>query len=337
MFDSENREWATLPGSQPMLMVLVDTEEEFDWSQPHNRAATGVTAMKAQARAHRVYEKFGVKPVYAPDFAVVGQPDGAAPLKELFADGLCDIGAHLHPWVNPPHKEAVNRRNSYPGNLPPALEEEKLRVLTDKIAEEFGSRPILYKAGRYGAGPATAEILHRSGYKIDASVLPWTDLRAEEGPDFSSCPSQPYWFGPDKDLLELPMTVGFSGLLRSQGKALHDGLVSPIGWKLHLPGLFARLRLFDRVTLTPEGITLDEMKKLTRAMLKDGMRYFSLTYHSPSLAPGNTPYVQSNRDLDHFLERIEAYLEFFTGEIGGCPVSAPGLYSEAKASKRSAA
>jgi hypothetical protein len=86
---------------------------------------------------------------------------------------------------------------------------------------------------------------------------------------------------------------------------------------LHVPGILARLRLVERITLTPEGISFDEQRRLTRALLHEGQRVFSFSYHSPSLAPGNTPYVQNQGDLRRFLHRIEQYLEFFAGEVGG--------------------
>ena len=60
-----------------------------------------------------------------------------------------------------------------------------------------------------------------------------------------------------------------------------------------------------------------EQRRLTRALLREGHRVFSFTYHSPSLAPGNTPYVRTQADLSAFLQRIDQYLDFFTGEIGG--------------------
>ena len=44
--------------TQPLLAVVVDTEEEFDWSKPHDRSATGVTSIRFQERAQRVFEPF---------------------------------------------------------------------------------------------------------------------------------------------------------------------------------------------------------------------------------------------------------------------------------------
>jgi len=84
-----------------------------------------------------------------------------------------------------------------------------------------------------------------------------------------------------------------------------------------VPGVLARLGLVERITLTPEGISFEELRRLTVALLRKRHRIFSFTYHSPSLAPGNTPYVRSEGDLRAFLQRIERYLQFFTEEIGG--------------------
>lgn len=312
-------EWdvAAVRDGVPTLMVLIDTEEEFDWSRPLARENTGVTAMAAQHRAHRVFDKYGIVPIYVADYAVASQPDGARPLQELLADGKCRVGAHLHPWVNPPFEEEVCNLNSYPGNLPAALEREKLRVLSETLADRFGEQPDVYKAGRYGAGHNTTDALADLGYEIDTSVLPHTDLGPGEGPDFSECGSQPYWFGGARRLLELPMTVGFAGLLRGRGRVLYAPLATPAARPFHLPGIFARLGLIERITLTPEGIGPDAHRRLTRALLGVGQLVFSFTYHSPSLKPGCTPYVRNEAELAAFLDRFERYFDFFFGELGG--------------------
>jgi len=111
---------------------------------------------------------------------------------------------------------------------------------------------------------------------------------------------------------------------------LQKFLRQPRSESLHFPGLFARLRLLDRITLTPEGVTLSEQKRLARAMLARGHRVFHLTYHGPSLLPGSTPYVQTEADLSQFLDRISGFLDFFLGELGGQP-STPFEIKEAAA------
>lgn len=301
----------------PTLMVLIDTEENFDWSKPLARENTDVTAMRDQIKAHRIFEKYGITPIYVADYPVVSEPDGVAPLRELFDDGKCVIGAHLHPWVNPPFDEVVCNINSYPGNLPMELEREKLRCLTETIAEAFGERPIVYKAGRYGVGFNTTAILEELGYEIDTSVLTRTDLSDEDGPDFSNCHGDPYWFGGKRRLLEIPMTADYVGVFRRAGPHLRKLLTSAPGMALRLPGIFSRLGLFERIVLTPEGINWDEHQRLTRALHNAGQRVFSFTYHSPSLGIGYTPYVQSAQDLIKFLDKFERYFDFFFGEFGG--------------------
>ena len=334
MLHPDTWETAPPPGDKPVLVVIVDTEEEFDWARPLARENVGVSAMRAQLRAHRVFEKYGVRPTYVLDYPVASQADGAAPLKELFADGLCDIGAPLHPWVNPPFDETVCNANSYPGNLPPALERAKLARLTEAIEATFGRRSTVYKAGRYGAGFATTATLEALGYEVDTSVLPQTDLTPSEGPDFSRCGARPYWFGGSRRLLEIPMTVGFAGVLHGLGRTLYDTLTGPAGMRLHLPGVFARTGLIERITLTPEGITHAEHRRLTDTLLAAGHRVFSFTYHSPSLAPGNTPYVRNEAELHGFLDRFERYFDYFFGEIGGQAMTAQEVYTTLSTQRR---
>ena len=185
------------------------------------------------------------------------------------------------------------------------------------IQENVGVQPRIYKAGRYGVGRATDRILAELGYEIDLSVVPGTDLTRQFGPDFSLCGAHPYWFGKAPALLEIPLSIGYTGLLAHTGSLAYALTMNERLKALHVPGILARLRLVERITLTPEGISFDEQRRLTRALLQEGQRVFSFSYHSPSLAPGNTPYVQNEADLRGFLRRIEQYLEFLAGEVGG--------------------
>jgi len=59
---------------QPLLMVVVDTEEEFDWNQPFNRSSTSTRAVPGQDRAHEIYDRLGVVPTYVMDYAVATAP-----------------------------------------------------------------------------------------------------------------------------------------------------------------------------------------------------------------------------------------------------------------------
>jgi len=318
MLDSST--WRTIdwPAEQsPMVVVVVDTEAEFDWARQRPRRAMGVASVKSQMKVQRIFERYQVRPTYVLDYPVSSTPEAYEIIRELHRSGTCEIGAHLQPWDNPPFFERKTDENSYPGNLPFELEREKLVRLTRIIQENVGVQPRIYKAGRYGVGRATERILAELGYEIDLSVVPGTDLTRQFGPDFSHCGAHPYWFGEAPALLEIPLSIGYTGLLAHTGSLAYALTMNERLKALHVPGILARLRLIERITLTPEGISFDEQRRLTRALLHEGQRVFSFCYHSPSLAPGNTPYVQNETDLRGFLRRIEQYLEFFAGEVGG--------------------
>jgi len=274
-----------------MVVVVVDTEAEFDWARQRPRRAMGVTSVKSQMKVQRIFERYQVRPTYVLDYPVSSTPEAYEVIRELHRSGTCEIGAHLQPWDNPPFFERKTDENSYPGNLPFELEREKLLRLSRIIEENVGVRPRIYKAGRYGVGRATAQILAELGYEIDLSVVPGTDLTRQFGPDFSHCGAHPYWFGKAPALLEIPLSIGYTGLLA------------------HTGGLAYALTMNERLK------TLHV--RLTRALLHEGQRIFSFSYHSPSLAPGNTPYVRNEADLRGFLRQIEQYLEFFATEVGG--------------------
>ena len=316
---------------KPRLLVMVDAEEEFDWSEFTARQ-TSVVSMRHQLRAHRIFSRYNIKPSYLVDYPVASQPDGYLPLRELLADGQCDVGTQLHPWVNPPDQRAVRHEGeSFPGNLDENLERAKAVRLTDCIRDNLGQQPLIYRSGRYGAGPNTQRILTDLGYKIDCSVLPFTNLSDHGGPDYSQWGPEPIWLDRAAGLLELPVTLGFTGALASVGAPHRAKLFRPTTERLHIPGVFARLGLLERIKLTPEGISLPEAKRLTRSLLANGQKVFAVTYHSPSLDPGHTPYVQSRADLDRFLAWLDGYCDWFLGTVGGTPSTAMEIYDIAHA------
>ena len=308
---------SALPTGAPKLLVVVDTEEEFDWGKPLSRSETRVDHIRHQGRAQNIFERYGIVPTYVVDYPVASQERGFRLLREWLGDGKCRIGAHLHPWVNPPFEEELSPRNSYPGNLPPALEKAKLARLTEIIEANFRYRPSVYRAGRYGIGAASGAILAALGYVVDTSVVPFTDFRSDGGPDFSGFDAAPFWLESTQQVLELPLTVAWHGHLNSFGKTLQPSLMSTVGLQLHLPGVFARLGLLERIRLTPEGNGFAELKRLTDSSLAAGRKLFVFSYHSPSVVAGNTPYVRDEAELRRFLRVIDEYCAYFCGACGG--------------------
>lgn len=307
------------PAREPLLVTMVDAEEAFDWSRPLSRDACDVTSMGSQHLAHRVFARHGVVPVYLVDYPVAVQDAGRGPLREMLRDGICDVGAQLHPWVTPPFTEEVGEDNSYAGNLPVAIELEKARRLTGALADAFGAAPLIYRTGRFGVGVRTADVLKRLGYLADSSVSPcWPQATTRQGGDAWGSSPGPYWVDRERSLMEIPVSAALVGRLAGRnGQRLAPFLFHPNSQRLRLAGAAARLGMLERIRLTPEGMTIAEAKRLTRFLLAQGHRVFVLTYHSPSLAPGNTPYVRTVAQRERFLAWLDEYYAFFREEIGG--------------------
>ncbi len=321
---------------RPLILTTVDAEEEFDWYKPLARANRSVLSMREQYVLHRTFEKYGVVPIYFATYPIVTQDDGSAFLADCLKDGRCQIGSQLHPWVTPPYDEIVNAYNSFAGNLPESLEFTKLKTLTEAIAERFGVRPTAYRAGRYGIGPHTVKALGALGYRIDSSVVPEFSYHRAGGPVFFNRPTMPYWLDPERRLLEVPLTSTTVGRLTGGAHPLSriaSGLFADDERYTLSRAVMARTGLIERIRLTPEGTEFADSKRLVRALLKRGTRIFTLSYHTPSLVPGNTPYVRSEADRQRFLAWFEEFYEFFLGEIGGVPAKVSDVYDLACAAE----
>ncbi|MGY8960803.1 MAG: hypothetical protein ACKVKG_15035, partial [Alphaproteobacteria bacterium] len=200
---------------RPSLLVVVDTEEEFDWTKPFNREKRGISSLFESNAIHDIFDKFGVRPTYCIDQCVAENTAAVEFLSNFVSMGKCNIGAQLHPWVTPPYEEEVNDFNSYQGNLPETLERAKIQTITDTIHQAFGERPQIFKAGRYGVGPNTINLLQEFEYKIDCSFVPHTSFHQDGGPSFIGVKDQPFWFDAAQNIIEIPLSRGFSGGLAS--------------------------------------------------------------------------------------------------------------------------
>jgi hypothetical protein len=290
------------------FLLTVDTEEEFDWDQPLGRDTYGLDHVPRLAKFQQFCETHHVVPVWLIDWPVATSKIGAEILAPALAEGRAEIGVQLHPWVNPPFDEELTQHNSFAGNLPQPLEKAKFANLRDAIEKNFGVAPLIYRAGRYGLGPNSAELLASQGLAIDTSVRPLFDYSSAGGPDYRAYPLEPYWLDDDKTLLELPLTTVYWGMLRRQGD-----MIFPRMWRMPaMRGVLARLGLLERIPLTPEGVSVDEAIRGIDIALDDGLPLLVFSFHSPSLRPGHTPYVRDAGDVDSLYDwwrAVFAYLE----------------------------
>ncbi|MBX3594063.1 WalW protein [Sphingomonas sp.] len=281
--------------------VFVDTEEEFDWSRPFTRRDHGTRAMRALPDLHALFVAHGVPATFMIDHPIATCAESVDILNALLGDGGSAIATQLHPWVTPPFEEAVTPRNSFAGNLPRDLERAKIETITRAVAHAFGARPRMFRTGRYGLGPNTLRLLAEAGYRVDSSMRSGYDYSADGGADFRDIPNAAFRTG-HGDLVELPLTTVYTGALRRGGRALHRLL-------RHIdrgPGLAARLGLLSRVALTPEDMPIADAIAAIRIAAQAEHRLLLFSYHSPSAAPGHTPYVRDAADLRAFRAWWEA-------------------------------
>ncbi|WP_288254996.1 glycosyltransferase [uncultured Hydrogenophaga sp.] len=314
-------DWRPVPAQRssgrPILLVVVDTEEEFDWSRPFDRDAVGTASIPAQDHAHAVFDKYGIVPTYVLDHAVARSAPAAAYLRRLVDAGRAHFGTHCHPWVTPPFEDEVNDYNSFHGNLRPELEAAKLEASTDAVAQAFGQRPLIFKAGRYGVGAGTLGVIQRLGYRIDCSFVPATSFARVHGPNFLGTSMHPFFMNESRELLEVPLTVGYGGRAWWAGQRFAGLWDNPLLQRVRVQSVLSRLGVLWRARLSPEGFDADTQIRLMEALYAQGVRVFSLTYHSPSLAPGHTPYVRNDQDLQEFLRRIDRVCAHFRDRLGG--------------------
>lgn len=284
------------PGFGTRFMLFVDTEEEFDWNRPFSRTDHAVTALAGMERGQTYFAGAGVKPVYVADYSIIDSDAAVDLIGRWMAEGAADIGAHLHPWVNPPFVEELTNAHSFAGFLPEEVERAKLETLCQHMEKRLGHRPRVYRAGRYGVGPNSARLLEEAGFRLDSSVRSRFDYREQLGPDFSGMPLQPYWAGPGRTLVELPLSTAFVGVLREGGERFYRALqgLGPVA------GMMAQAGMFSRVPLTPEGVPLRHAIRAIDALIEEGVRVLNFSFHSPSLEPGHTPYVRDEGDRKAF-------------------------------------
>lgn len=298
------------------LIVSIDTEEDNWHRSRHDVTMANIREVRPLSAFLR---RLGARPTYFTTYQVAKDPESAEVLREACEGGAGEIGAHLHPWNTPPLLEPFVPRNSMLNNLPAGLQLSKLRTLTAAMEDAFDFTPEIFRAGRYGLGRDTVAALACCGYRVDSSVSPFINLEAfDHGPTFVGAPFMPYRLAPNRDVrehapdgtvLEIPLSSGFSrGPFHVWGPARRALEAPPFRW-FHLAGLAAQTGLVKRLVLCPELATVDDMLTLSRRLLDHGVRHLQLSWHSPTLLPGLSPFAATFADVKRIYASVEAFVD----------------------------
>ena len=302
------------------LVVSIDTEED-NWVP--TRSGTTVENVRELVRLDRCFERLGVRATYFTTYQVGRQATAAAVLREICDRGAAEIGAHLHPWNTPPLDEPFVARNTMLTNLPQRLQVAKLQSLTQALAGSFGERPRVFRAGRWGFGQGTAAALLECGYAVDSSVTPFKNWQEyDEGPDYVGAPLEVYRLDgrgdvrlpvPGGPLIELPVTSGYTRRPMGFWARVHGTLDRPKLRRLRLIGVLSRLNIVKFVFLSPETDSVADMLTISRQLVARGVRWLHLTFHSPSLRPGLSPFTPTLGAVERMYAQIETYVAGLSG------------------------
>jgi hypothetical protein len=292
------------------FFITIDTEED-NWGE-YRSTELSVEGVLRLRSVQEIFDRYGAIPTYLITYPVVKDESARALFLELLAKNRCEIGAHCHPWNTPPFEEVINERHSMLCNLPPSTVLKKIAVLQNEITQSLGLVPRTFRAGRWGFGADVAAAIHSLGFRVDTSVTPFIDWSVYTGPDYRHAPTHPYRFNPQSILsavpngvlLEVPATIGFlqqdEALCR---RALQWASMAPL---LRIRGILDKARILNLRWLSPELSNARDMIALVERTLRRGSSYLNMAFHSTTLLPGKTPFVQTQRDLDVFLHSIEA-------------------------------
>ncbi len=298
----------------PKLAIVIHAEEEFDWNGGFRRSKTGVNHADELIDTIDEILSLGGKVTLAMDYPFVTSEHGKQVIdkyKHLHGDSI-EFATHLHPWVNPPfenEEEIVSDLFSYPGNLSSEMEYNKLKTLTETIEQISGYRPRTYLAGRYGVGGNTQKILKELGYRVDLSISAYCDFSHQQGPDFSHYTNQPFC---DNQITYLPHTSSILSIFPWASRYLNKKpeLFTRIQHNrfAKVVGKFLRIK---RYRLSPEGFTFKQMKQTIETQFAVGQNEFVLSFHSPSVMHGLTPYTQSKEDVEALMASISQCVCWF--------------------------
>lgn len=299
----------------PSFSVSIDTEED-NWGSFSWEGAT-VENIHLLPRLQEVFDRWGARPTYLVNHAPLVDRDSSRVLGTLAERPDVEIGVHCHPWNTPP-QTPPGEENSMMFRFSEQINADKIAVVTDLIRERLRVEPTTFRAGRWGFGPTVARGLAANGFSIDSSVSPLIRWDVEDGADFRDYPLLPYRFHPDRPevpvddgpMVQLPTTIGFlRGDPVKRGR-LRNGLSeSPLA-RLKVVGVLDRLGVLARRWLSPETTSAADMVSLVDACVRAGHPFMQMTFHSCTLLPGATPFVQSEQDQADFLSAIDNVLEY---------------------------
>lgn len=318
-----------IQGKKPILFVLsIDTEEEWDWSGPFPQRQANVENITHIPEFHAAVTAMGIRPTYFVDYAVLETESSVKNMRYVHAKNDCEIGAHIHPWCNPPYFKEVGEAESHVINLPVHEVDEKLQALVSKIKSELDVTPKSFRSGRWGIDSNVLNLLIKNGFDVDSSVYPYYKN------EFFSClgaPSTPYWPGLDnpltdseqRQIYEVPVTVGFNRKNFDFCNTIHTAFTYPnLSWT-RFNGFAWHTKILRKNYLCPELSSVEDMTSLCDMVVSKAYPVLHMYMHSSSLLDNKNSFLGKANAFNHICGAIEQVTEHLKNnyDVEFCTIS----------------
>lgn len=311
-----------------LFVLTIDTEEEWHWDGPFPQHNCQVENIQRIPEFQQFCANLGIRPTYFVDYAVADNQQAVDAIQQARQHNQCEIGAHLHPWCNPPYFGKTGEAESHVVNLPPEQIEAKLDALIELIVKRFNTQPRSFRTGRWGIDSKVLKLLADRGFRVDSSVYPY--YRNE----FFTCegsPLTPYWpdfddpltAGNQRQIMELPVTAGFNRQNYETVDKIHRlGESAPLKM-LHTIGLMWHTRLLRKLYLSPELNDSENLCLLVDSALGRGHNVIHMYLHSSSLIDGVTGLFDEKNSLEVICQRIKTTVEHLkkSGPVQFCTIT----------------
>ena len=297
-----------------VFILTVDTEEEWDWDGPFPEKDFSVKNL-AQVPAFQDFcESKGIRPCYFVDYAAA---KGAAE-NQVFAKPIdnnsCELGAHLHPWANPPFFGKPTEESSHVVNLPIEQVEAKLDELMSVFTNEFNYQPSSFRTGRWGISADIMHLLWTRGFTVDSSVYPFYKN------EFFNCKGSPtgaYWpdtnnvlkAGEQRNIMEIQASVGFNRSAFGLSDSIHSiAEAAPLKY-LRTVSLLWHSHLLRKIYMSPEVMQAKDMIALAHKTYANGAPYVNMFFHSSNLIANGTGFFNVADPFSEICKRITTVIE----------------------------
>jgi len=300
-----------------LLILSVDTEEEWDWSGPFPQKQARVKNIDRLPDFHNICSGLGIRPTYFVDYAVANSTAASAKMLEFCLSADCEIGAHLHPWCNPPYFGEVGEAESHVINLPIVQVEQKLDNLVAKIQASLTIQPKSFRTGRWGIDSNVLQLLVKYGFNVDSSVYPFYQN------EYFTClgsPLLPYWpdlndplkISEQRQIFELPVTVGFNRDNFEFCNGIHQACsLPPLSWT-RFNGFAWHTKLLRKNYLCPELSTVEDMIALCDKVIAKGYPVLHMYMHSSSLLDNQNSLLGNKNAFSFITQAVSEVTKHLT-------------------------